>query len=135
MPPRPILRSLTLILATTAAGIAVRFLPLGLPPFVVKYAGSMLWAALIYWLISTIFSRTPPFIALLIAACIATAVEFFKLYRSPHMDAFRTTLPGILLLGKYFSIRDIAAYWIAIAIATAFDILLRTPSAVHKRTV
>jgi hypothetical protein len=126
MPPRPILRSLALVLATMAAGIAIRFLPLGLPPFIVKYAGSMLWAAMIYWLVSTALSHTRPPAALLLSGCLATAVELFKLYRSPPVDAFRSTLPGVLLLGRYFSFRDILAYWIAIAAAAALDQTMRT---------
>jgi hypothetical protein len=41
MPSRSLLLSLALMLATIAAGLAVRFAPLGLPLFVVKYGGSM----------------------------------------------------------------------------------------------
>jgi hypothetical protein len=109
-----------------AAGIAVRFLPLGLPPSLVKYAGSMLWAAMIYWLTSTVLTRTRLPALVLISGCLATAVEFFKLYRSPGVDAFRSTLPGVLLLGRYFSLWDILAYWIAIAATAALDETLRT---------
>ncbi|HEV2646280.1 MAG TPA: DUF2809 domain-containing protein [Acidobacteriaceae bacterium] len=125
MNPRPLPRSLALIVLTIAPGLAARFLPLGLPPFVVKYAGSMLWAAMIYWLVSTVLSRTRLPILFLISASLATAVEIFKLYRSAQIDAFRSTLPGILLLGKYFSAWDIAAYWIAISIAAALDSKIR----------
>jgi hypothetical protein len=44
-----------------------------------------------------------------------------KLYRVPWLDAFRLTLPGVILLGRYFSIRDIVAYWIAIALGAIID--------------
>jgi hypothetical protein len=57
----------------------------------------------------------------LVAGAIATAVEFFKLYHSPGMDAFRLTLPGMILLGRYFSVRDIVAYWVAIGLAAWID--------------
>lgn len=49
MPSCPLLLSLALMLATIAAGLAVRLAPLGLPLFVVKYGGSMLWALMVYW--------------------------------------------------------------------------------------
>ena len=104
-----------LLLATVAAGIAVRFAPLGLPAEVVKYGGSMLWALCIYWVVAAILPRLPEPAAAVCAGVVATAVEFFKLYRSPGVDAFRLTLPGILLLGRVFSPWDILAYWVAIA--------------------
>jgi hypothetical protein len=107
------------MLATVAAGLAVRFARVGLPPFVVKYGGSTLWALMVYWIVSTLLpSWRLPAVALL-TGVLATAVEFVKLYHSPGLDAFRLTLPGVLLLGRVFSGWDIAAYWLAI-VAGAF---------------
>ncbi len=125
MTPRPILHSVSLIVGTIAAGLAVRLVPLGLPTFVVKYAGSMPWALMIYWIASTVLVRSPIVNVALIAGALATAVECFKLYHSPGMDAFRLTLPGILLLGRYFSVWDIVAYWIAICAGAILDSRLR----------
>jgi hypothetical protein len=56
---------------------------------------------------------------------VATAVEVFKLYRSPGMDAFRLTLAGKLMLGRVFSGWDIAAYWVAIADGVALEVGIR----------
>lgn len=125
MPPRPLPLSLAMMIATIAAGLAVRFAPLGLPPFAVKYGGSTLWAVMIYWLVSTLVPwwRIPP--VALLAAAIATAVEFFKLCHSPALDAFRLTLPGVVLLGRIFSLCDILAYWLAITAAALADRCLR----------
>jgi hypothetical protein len=125
MTPRPLARSLALVLLTIAAGIGVRFVRLSLPALVVKYGGSMLWAATIYWVVSTGFERMRLVGVAILAGVVATAVEFFKLYRSPGVDAFRGTLPGVLLLGRYFSGWDILAYWAAIAAAAALDGRLR----------
>ncbi len=121
MQSRPLLLSLVLILATTAAGAAIRFVHLGLPQYVVKYGGSFFWAILLYWLVSTVAPRLRPASAALVAATIATAIEFFKLVRTPALDAFRHTLPGILILGRIFSLQDILAYCLAIAAATLVD--------------
>jgi hypothetical protein len=37
-------------------------------------------------------------VAAVIAGILATAVEFVKLYRTPAIDAFRLTFPGIVML-------------------------------------
>jgi hypothetical protein len=125
MTPRPLVTTLALMSATVAVGLAVRFVPLGLPQGVVKYGGSTMWALMIYWIVSTLLARGRLPVVALIAGAIATAVEFFKLYRSPCMDAFRLTLPGILVLGRYFSVWDIVAYWVAIAIGARVDAGIR----------
>ena len=65
-----------------------------------------------------------PSVALL-AAGITTAVEFFKLVRTPALDAFRRTPPGILLLGRFFSLWDIVAYVLAITLGALLDTSLR----------
>jgi hypothetical protein len=121
MKPRPLKTSLALFLVTVMAGLAVRMAPLGLPAVVVKYGGSMLWAVMIYWVVSTALARWRLPVVGLIAGAIATAVEFFKLYHSPGMDAFRLTLTGMIVLGRYFSVRDIVAYWVAIGLAVWVD--------------
>ena len=123
--PRSFKASLALLVFTVCAGLAVRLVPLGLPWAVVKYGGSMLWAAMVYWGVSTVLPRWRLPVVALIAGAIATAVEFFKLYHSPTMDAFRLTLPGMILLGRHFSVRDIAAYWVAICLAAGLDASIR----------
>jgi carbon starvation protein CstA len=125
MPSRPLLLSLALMLATITAGLAVRFAPLGLPLFVVKYGGSTLWALMVYWIISALLPSWRFLPVALLAGTLATAVEFFKLYHSPALDAFRLTLPGVLLLGRYFSVWDIVAYWLAIVIGAFVDQRIR----------
>jgi len=123
--PRSPLLSLTLLIVTTAAGLVVRFAPMGLPSVVVKYGGSALWALMIYWIVSTLLpSWRLPAVAL-VTGVLATAVEFFKLYHSPALDAFRLTLPGILLLGRFFSVWDIVAYWFAIIVGAFIDKSIR----------
>jgi hypothetical protein len=80
---------------------------------------------MIYWIVSTLTASVRLPIAALIAGVLATAVEFLKLYRAPTLDAFRLTLPGIILLGRFFSITDIAAYWFAILCGAFIDARLR----------
>ncbi len=80
-----------------------------------------MWALLIYWIASTVFSLWRPAFVAVLAGGLATAVEVLKLYRSPGLDAFRLTLPGVLLLGRYFSTYDIVAYWLAILAGAWLD--------------
>lgn len=125
MPPRSIVLSLALMLVTVVCGLVVRFAPLGLPPFVVKYGGSTLWALMVYWIVSALLPSWRLFVIALLAGVIATAVEFVKLYHSPGLDTFRLTLPGILLLGRFFSVWDIVAYWFAISVGAFVDSSIR----------
>ncbi len=119
------MRTFALLLVTLVVGLLVRMVPLGLPPFVVKYGGSMLWALMIYWIVSAVLARWSLLPVALISGAIAATVEFFKLYHAPWLDAFRLTLPGILVLGRHFSLWDILAYWIAICLGAFVDGILR----------
>jgi Protein of unknown function (DUF2809) len=107
--------------ATMVAGLLVRFAPLGLPWFIVKYGGSTMWALMLYWTLVFILPETTPRILALIAALISALVEFQRLYHTPALDAFRHSLAGLLLLGNSFSLRDILAYWLAIAFGAFVD--------------
>jgi hypothetical protein len=109
------------MVVTIAFGLLGRFAKIGLPPFAVKYIGSTMWALMIYWVLAALRPAWKLARLSVVAGAIATAVEFFKLYRSPRMDAFRMTLPGILLLGKYFSVWDLVAYALAIACGALLD--------------
>ena len=59
-----------------------------------------------------------------LAACAGTTalgVELFKLVREPALDRFRETLTGKLLLGRYFTVGAILAYWLAILLVAIAD--------------
>ena len=123
--PRSMLLSITLLLITIASGLLIRFGPLGLPFFVVKYGGSILWALMIYWIISALFPWWHVVAVAILAGSLATSIEFLKLYHAPRLDSFRTTVPGVLLLGRFFSAWDILAYWLAMTLGAILDRCLR----------
>jgi hypothetical protein len=106
-------------------GLAIRFASLGLPFVVAKYGGSMLWGLMIYWIVSALLPSRRLLAVGLVTASIATAVELFKLFHAPALDAFRLSLPGILLLGRTFSVWDILAYWLAIGAGVFADRRIR----------
>ncbi len=115
------LTSLTLLLITIPIGLAVRFLPLHLPWFLYKYLGSVLWAIALYWFLAALLPKLRPQILAALAITIATLVELSRLIPIPSIDAFRLTLPGRILLGRYFSTKNIAAYIFGITLCTLLD--------------
>ena len=124
------LHCLTIILLLIPLGLICRFVPIGLPGGIVKYGGSFLWAALVYWCLALLLARAKPIYIALLAILLSTAVEFFKLFNPPALDAFRNTFAGKVLLGRYFSYKDIVVYYIAICIALWIDqTALRSESA------
>ena len=111
---------LALILAAIiGAGLVLRFASLGLPPFAVKYGGSALWGAMVYVPVQLVRPEAGVVRAGAVALAIAIAVELSRLIQLPWLDAFRLTLAGQLLLGRIFSLWNIAAYAAGILVAAA----------------
>lgn len=119
-PPRSIV-CLCVLAVVIPLGLAVRFAPLHLPWFWSKYLGSALWAMAVYWFVAMLLPQLRSRVLALIASAIALVVEFSRLIPEPHIDAFRLTLAGRLLLGRYFAWANIAAYLLAIALAALAD--------------
>ena len=117
---RPLI-TLALLLITIPIGLAVRLLPLGLPWFLYKYLGSTLWAVALYWFLATLLPKLRPRAIATIAILIATLLELSRLIPIAPIDAFRLTFAGKILLGRYFSVKNIAAYILAIALAATLD--------------
>lgn len=112
-----------LCLLVIAGGLALRGYgsQLGLPAFVVKYGGSMLWGTMVFFLVAMAGSNLSRPRAALVSAVIAVAVELFRLVHFPWLDAFRLTLPGALLLGRIFSVWNMLAYGVGIVLAVLLD--------------
>ena len=110
-------------LGIIAAGLALRrFGPgLGIPGFIVKYGGSALWGAMVFFLVAIASPRlSRPHIAS-VAIAVAVGVELFRLVHTPWLDDFRLTLAGTLLLGRIFSAWNIVAYVAGIVSALLLD--------------
>lgn len=125
----PMITRAWLCLSIIVCGLALRRygLGLGLPVFVVKYGGSMLWGTMVFFLAAIAASRlSRPNIAL-VSAVIAVCVELFRLVHAPWLDAFRLTMAGALLLGRVFSPWNMLAYGIGIMLAMLLD-RLASPS-------
>ena len=118
------LTTLVLLLITIPLGLAMRLLPLHLPWFLYKYLGSTLWAIALYWFLATLLPKRHPRALATLAIIIATLLELSRLIPIAPIDVFRQTFAGMILLGRYFSLKNIAAYILAIALAATFDHLL-----------
>ena len=117
-----------IVLLLIPLGLVCRFVPIGLPPLVVKYGGSFLWAATVYWFIAFLFSCQRPLALGLIAMVVTAAIEFLKRVQSPELDNIRHTFFGKVVLGRYFSYTDIAVYCFAV-----FSCVWIDRSAIHGR--
>lgn len=126
VPGRPLALSALMIFATIAAGLTIRLAPLGLPNALVKYGGSLLWAQMIYWIVSSVRPIWQLMTGALVSSAIAFCIELFKLFHTPLLDAFRLTLPGKLLLGRVFSLWDLVAYAVAIIVGVLADYMIRS---------
>jgi hypothetical protein len=120
---------LAIMLLLIPLGLVCRFVPIGLPPLIVKYGGSFLWAATVYWFIAFFLARQRPLALGLIALVATTAIEFLKRVQSSHLDIIRDTFFGKVILGRFFSYTDIAVYWLAICFVVWID-----RSAIHIRS-
>jgi len=101
-----------LVLIVIVCGLALRGygFQLGLPAFVVKYGGSLLWATMVFFLVSIALPHLTRRDAAFIAFAVAIMVELSRLIHTPWLDVFRLTLAGALLLGRIFSAWNIVAY-------------------------
>ncbi|UEM17436.1 DUF2809 domain-containing protein [Bradyrhizobium barranii subsp. barranii] len=112
-----------LALFVIACGLSLRWygFPLGLPAFVVKYGGSLLWATMVFLLVGVLLPRLTRSRLAAIAVAIAIVVEFSRLVHAPWLDAFRLTTAGALLLGRIFSLWNLVAYAVGIAFGVWID--------------
>jgi Protein of unknown function (DUF2809) len=114
---------ISLCLSIILAGLALRGFGfrVGLPAFVVKYGGSLLWGTMVFFLLAIAAPGWSRRTVALIALAIAVGVELFRLVHTPWLDAFRLTTAGALLLGRIFSLWNIVAYAAGILLGVALD--------------
>jgi hypothetical protein len=104
-------------LCTIAAGLLWRRPEFGLPPLAAKYGGSMLWGAMVFFVVAALWPSARLMTIVGLAAVIAAGVEFSQAVHIDWLDAIRRHALGQLLLGRTFTWWDIAAYWAGIIVA------------------
>lgn len=130
-PLRTSLIRAALALVVIACGLSLRWygFPFGLPAFVVKYGGSLLWATMVFLLVGVLLLRLTRTQLAAMAMVIAIVVEFARLVHTSWLDAFRLTTAGALPLGRILSLWNLVAYAGGIAFGVWLDRLaaLRSP--------
>jgi hypothetical protein len=104
-----------------SAGLLCRLPGSGLPWPVAKWSGSILWGAMVYFLVALARPDAGSVRKLAVAMAIALSVELSRLYHSPWLDEFRTTVAGAILLGRIFSPWNMVAYAIGALTIGIFD--------------
>jgi Protein of unknown function (DUF2809) len=124
-----------LCLSIIILGLALRGygFGLGLPPFIVKYGGSLLWGTMVFFIVAIAGSSLSRRSIALISAAIAVCVELFRLVHAPWLDAFRLTLMGALLLGRIFSPWNMLAYGAGIVFGMWLDCFARSAVCLLRR--
>lgn len=116
-------RRLLLLVAIVAGGLSLRlFGPhAGLPFSIVKYGGSLLWGAMVFFIVALMRPALQRCTVAFMALAIAILVELFRLIHTPWLDDFRLTLAGALLSGRIFSLWNVVAYAAGIASGVWID--------------
>ena len=75
----------------------------------------------LYWFLAALFPRLRSQTIATLAITTATLLELSRLISIAPIDAFRLTFAGKMLLGRFFSIKNIVAYVLAITLTAILD--------------
>ena len=118
-------------------GLASRRFRQHLPSFIGEYSGDVLWALMLFLVVSFVLAGRPLFLRCCISLVLAFAVEVSQLYHSPWIDGIRSTTLGGLVLGFGFLWSDLVCYTVGIAAGVLADRFLtprRSVSDSHDET-
>ncbi len=116
-----------LLVVTVVSGLASRRWAASLPAFIASYAGDVLWASMVVWVLALLCPRTSTLRLASSALAIAVAVELTQLYHAPWIDGIRATRLGALVLGQGFLWSDLACYAVGVGLAACLDWWLLRP--------
>ena len=115
-------------LTIVIVGLASRRYRQHLPSFVGEYCGDVLWALMLFLLVSFVLAGRPLFQRCIISLVLAFAVEVSRLYHAPWIDSIRNTTLGGLVLGFGFLWSDLVCYLVGIAAGVLADRFLWPPA-------
>jgi hypothetical protein len=114
-----------LVAGTVLLGLSSRRFRSELPVVVADYAGDTFWAAMVYFIIATIWNKTSPGRLALGALVFSFVVEFSQVYQAAWINALRATRFGGLVLGHGFLWSDLVCYAVGVALAVGVDRMVR----------
>jgi threonine/homoserine/homoserine lactone efflux protein len=115
---------LLLAILTMLVGLASRRFRQHLPTFIGEYSGDVLWALMLFLVVSFVLAGRPLFQRCIISLVLAFAVEVSQLYHAPWIDSIRNTTLGGLVLGFGFLWSDLVCYLVGITAGVLADRLL-----------
>ncbi|MDU2490086.1 MAG: DUF2809 domain-containing protein [Clostridium celatum] len=95
-----------------------------LPEIISLYSGDILWALMVFLIISFIFNKKSTIFTITWAIIFSYSIEISQLYHEPWIDAMRNTTLGGLILGFGFLWSDLVCYTIGILIGIVIDIII-----------
>jgi len=110
-----------IVIITIATGLFVRIKHAWFPDIVNLYLGDVLYAFMMFYIISCIVPEKRIGIRAITALVICFAIELLQLYQTDWINAVRETLPGKLILGSGFLWSDLLAYVIGVLAAYIFE--------------
>lgn len=93
--------------------------------FLPAETGDALYAVMIFFLLSSIFTQQPSYKIAVYAWLVCCAIEISQLYQAAWLQAIRATKIGALVLGHGFLWVDIFAY--AVGVTMAFMVSKKIP--------
>ena len=114
-----------LALGTISVGLVVHWHGTLLPATLRDVLGDALWAMMMGWWIGALAPNARPASRAGFALAICWIVEFSQLYHGPTLDAWRMTIPGQLILGSGFDLRDLGAYALGVLAALILELTVR----------
>lgn len=86
-----------------------------------KYPGDALWAAMVFFGWGALCPRASTATAACLAYAACIIVEVLKLYQAPWIVGLRHTTLGHLIFGDIFSVRNLIAYAVGVALAVGVE--------------
>lgn len=114
---------LILIIIVMILGILSRKMG-NLPEIISLYSGDILWALMVFLIISFIFNKKSTIFTISWAIIFSYSIEISQLYHAPWIDAIRNTTLGSLILGFGFLWSDLVCYTIGILIGIVIDVII-----------
>ncbi len=115
--PRSRRRYALLVMGVIVAGLASRTYPRLFPPFLGKYPGDALWAAMVFLGVGLVLPARRTWFVATLSLGICLVVEMTKLSPNGWLADFRQTTLGHLVLGRVFMWQNFLAYTSGIGMA------------------
>jgi hypothetical protein len=113
---------------TMLVGLASRRYRQHVPSFIGEYSGDVLWALMLFLVVSFVLAGRPLFQRCIVSLVLAFAVEVSQLYHAPWIDGIRNTTLGGLVLGFGFLGSDLVCYMVGVAAVVLADRFLWPPA-------